>query len=268
MALVCVAVLTLSHRHRGCFSVRNVSVIPTTDNNQTSSRLFGRLGYRVALISRRPEHLNKVTNEINQNGGEVSRLASCQTSRPDIWFCYQAAAFPVAEYTPNSIRSAFSSIRSHFPVSTSPLRVAVFNAGYGIWKPFLEITDEEVRESLDTHVVAAFAFSREVLLEFTKNDPETASEGGKGGSSKRGTLIFTGATAAIRGNITTSAFAAGKFGVRALSQSLAKEFGKQNIHVCGLISCVIVRLVLTFRGGLAGHTCEFFFRFGASRALC
>ncbi|KAF8842841.1 NAD(P)-binding protein [Paxillus ammoniavirescens] len=183
-----------------------------TGTGAASARLFGRLGYRVALISRSPEHLNKVANEINQNGGE-------------------AAAFPVSEYTPNSIRSAFSTIRSHFPASTSPLRVAVFNAGYGIWKPFLEITDEEVRESLDTHVVAAFAFSREALLEFTKNDPETASEGGKGGSSKRGTLIFTGATAAIRGNTTTSAFAAGKFGVRALSQSLAKEFGKQNIHV-------------------------------------
>jgi short chain dehydrogenase len=47
----------------------------------------------------------------------------------------------------------------------------------------------------------------------------------------RGTLIFTGATASLRGNVTTSAFAAGKFGLRALSQSLAKEFGKQNIHV-------------------------------------
>ncbi|KAF9224769.1 NAD(P)-binding protein [Gyrodon lividus] len=183
-----------------------------TGTGAASARLFGKLGYRVALISRGPEHLNKVANEINQNGGE-------------------AAPFPVSDYTPNSIRSAFSSVRSRFPASTSPLRVAVFNAGYGIWKPFLEITDEEIRESLDTHVVASFAFSREVLLEFTKNDPEIASEGGKGGSRKKGTLIFTGATAAIRGNTTTSAFAAGKFGIRALSQSLAKEFGKQNIHV-------------------------------------
>lgn len=47
----------------------------------------------------------------------------------------------------------------------------------------------------------------------------------------RGTLIFTGATAAIRGNVTTSAFASGKFALRALSQSLAKEFGKEDIHV-------------------------------------
>jgi len=150
--------------------------------------------------------------------------------------CYQAAPFPITDYTPPSIRSAFSSIRSHFPVSTSPLRVAVFNAGYGVWKPFLDITEEEVRESLDVNVLAAFTFSREVLLEFTKNDLEQPGEGGKGGSRKKGTLIFTGATAATKGNTTTSAFAAGKFGARALSQSLTKEFGKQNIHVCSCLS--------------------------------
>lgn len=56
---------------------------------------------------------------------------------------------------------------------------------------------------------------------------------------KRGALIFTSATAAWRGNLTTSAFAAGKFGLRALSQSLNKEFGKQNIHVSLRVSVTI-----------------------------
>lgn len=44
--------------------------------NQSSSRLFGKLGYRVALISRGPEHLNKLANEINHNGGEVRHNSS------------------------------------------------------------------------------------------------------------------------------------------------------------------------------------------------
>ena len=48
---------------------------------------------------------------------------------------------------------------------------------------------------------------------------------------REGTAIFTGTTAAIRGNAITSAFAAGKFGVRAFSQSLVKESGKENKHV-------------------------------------
>ncbi|KAL0567349.1 hypothetical protein V5O48_014649, partial [Marasmius crinis-equi] len=47
----------------------------------------------------------------------------------------------------------------------------------------------------------------------------------------KGVLIHTGATAAVRGNVTTSVFSAGKHALRALSQSLAKEFGGQNIHV-------------------------------------
>ncbi|KAG9307958.1 hypothetical protein JVU11DRAFT_12764 [Chiua virens] len=181
----------------------------------STARLFGKLGYRVALISRGPEHLNKLADEINQKGGE-------------------AVSFPVQDYTPASIRSAFTNLRNRFPVSTSPLRVALFNAGYGVWKPFLSITEEEVRESLDVNVLAAYTFSREVLLELTKNDIEQPSEGGKGGARKKGTLIFTGATASIRGNTTTSAFSIGKFGIRALSQSLAKEFGQQNIHVLRL----------------------------------
>ncbi|KAH7920421.1 NAD(P)-binding protein [Leucogyrophana mollusca] len=186
-----------------------------------SARVFAKAGYRVALISRGPEHLSKLESEINQAGGE-------------------AKAFPVNDYTPSSIKSAFTSLKSQWP--SSPLRVALFNAGHGVWKPFLDITEEEVRESIDTNVIAAFAFARETLLEFTKQDFEAESEGGVAGNTrKKGTLIFTGATAAIRGNTTTSAFAAGKFGIRALSQSLAKEFGKQNIHVAhSIIDGVII----------------------------
>jgi NAD(P)-dependent dehydrogenase (short-subunit alcohol dehydrogenase family) len=74
------------------------------------------------------------------------------------------------------------------------------------------------------NVEAGFAFSREAILTFKQNEIEEPK-------GKRGTLIFTGATASLRGNTTTSVFAAGKFGLRALSQSLAKEFGKENIHV-------------------------------------
>lgn len=61
-------------------------------------------------------------------------------------------------------------------------------------------------------------------MAFKENDIEQPN-------GKRGALIFTGATAGIRGNVMTSAISAGKHGLRALSQSLAKEFGKENIHV-------------------------------------
>ncbi len=74
-----------------------------------------------------------------------------------------------------------------------------------------------------SNIEGAFAFSKNVIQAFQGNQVDE--------KGKRGSLIFTGATASVRGNITTSAFSAGKLVVRALSQSLAKEFGKQNIHV-------------------------------------
>ncbi|MEY3259575.1 MAG: hypothetical protein RIT46_404, partial [Pseudomonadota bacterium] len=50
-----------------------------------------------------------------------------------------------------------------------------------------------------------------------------------------GTLIFTGASGSLRGKANFSPFAAAKAGLRALSQSLAREFGPQNIHVAHVI---------------------------------
>ena len=89
---------------------------------------------------------------------------------------------------------------------------------------------------MNINVEAAFSFSRSAIKTFKDNaiDPTNGA---------RGTLIFTGATASLRGNVTTSAFAAGKFGLRALSQSLAKEFGKENIHVAH------VSLIFIYFGG-------------------
>ncbi len=115
-------------------------------------------------------------------------------------------------------------MREKFPNANYSIRAAILNAGQTVFKPFLEITPEEIQNSLEVSVAAAFAFSREAILSFRDNDIEEPL-------GKRGTLIFTGATASLRGNTQTSLLAAGKFGARALSQSLAKEFGKDNIHV-------------------------------------
>jgi NAD(P)-dependent dehydrogenase (short-subunit alcohol dehydrogenase family) len=51
----------------------------------------------------------------------------------------------------------------------------------------------------------------------------------------RGTIILTGATASLRGSARFSALAVGKFGLRALAQSMAREFGPQGIHVSHVI---------------------------------
>jgi len=171
-----------------------------------SGRAFAGAGYRVALIARNPDSLKKTAEDINSAGGE-------------------AAGFPVKAYTHEELHTAFEAIKTHWP--DADIRVGLFNSGSAVWKGFLDITPEEVKQTVDVNIVGAFAFARETILAF-KDLPLTHT-------GKRGTLLFTGATAALRGNKTTSAFAAGKFGIRALAQSLNKEFGKQDIHVAHAI---------------------------------
>lgn len=183
-------------------------------------KVFAEAGYSVAVIARNADHVNKTVGDVRAAGGDVCHSQAPHYSRS---LCLQAAPFPVQAYDAASLTSAFSAIHQTWPSSTHTVRVAVFNAAFGIWKPFLEITDEEVAEALDTNVRAAFAFSRLAISLFKDNALDEVG--------KRGALIFTGATASWRGNKTTSAFAAGKFGLRALSQSLNKEFGRDNIHV-------------------------------------
>jgi NAD(P)-dependent dehydrogenase (short-subunit alcohol dehydrogenase family) len=136
----------------------------------------------------------------------------------------QAAAFPVPSYSDDHIASAWEAVHAKFPKPEYIIRVALFNVAHNVRKPFLDVTPQDVQDCLQTSVAAAFSFARGAILAFKDNDIEEPT-------GKRGALIFTGATASTRGNVITSAFAAGKFGTRALSQSLAKEFGKENIHV-------------------------------------
>jgi short-subunit dehydrogenase len=52
---------------------------------------------------------------------------------------------------------------------------------------------------------------------------------------ERGTILFTGATASLRGSANFAAFAGAKHGLRALAQSMARELGPRNIHVAHVV---------------------------------
>ncbi|KAI0755551.1 hypothetical protein C8Q74DRAFT_1373338 [Fomes fomentarius] len=88
---------------------------------------------------------------------------------------------------------------------------SVYNVGAGVRKGFLDVTERDIQTIVDTNIHGAFAFSHQLITAFKKNELDT--------KGKRGTLIFTGATASVRGNVTTSIFSAGKSALRALSQS-------------------------------------------------
>jgi len=170
------------------------------------ARRFATTGYKVALLSRNAKSLQGLSDSIKASGGE-------------------AAPFPVSAYSHSEIGKAFEAIKKEWP--GDPIRVAVWNAGDGVWAPFLNISEDQLQKTVAGTVFGPFAFARESILDFKTQELDDRGA--------RGTLIFTGATASIRGNVTTSAFASGKFALRSLSQSLSKEFGKENIHVAHAI---------------------------------
>jgi len=187
-----------------------------TGTGAAAAHAFAKAGFRIALVARNAEQLKKAAEEINKSGGE-------------------AAAFPVEAYNYSTFHTLFQQIKSHnWPSpAKAEIRGALWNASVGPFKTFLEITEQEIENSVQTNIVAPFAFSREAIQVFKENEIDE--------KGRKGVLLFTGATASVRGNVRTSAFAVGKFGLRALSQSLAKEFGKQNIHVAhAIIDGVII----------------------------
>src|SRR5699024_10438243 len=113
----------------------------------------------------------------------------------------------------DSVKNAFAEIRDGLGDPT----VLAYNAGIFQLGGVLELTPETFEQSWRVNCFGAFLAAREVL-------PAMQSRGS-------GTIILTGATAAMRGGAGFSGIAVGKFGLRALAQSMAREFGPQGIHV-------------------------------------
>lgn len=89
-------------------------------------------------------------------------------------------------------------------------------------KPFLELSEDEFNAGLDVSGKGAFLFAQATLPRLVSAAPH---------SKHPPSLIFTGATASVKANAQMASFATGKWALRALSQSLAKEFGPQGVHV-------------------------------------
>ena len=99
--------------------------------------------------------------------------------------------------------------------------VFVYNAGAFQMGGILELSPEQFDDCFRANCSGAFYGAQQVL-------PAMVERGS-------GTIILTGATAALRGSARFAALATGKFGLRALAQSMAREFGPQGIHVAHVI---------------------------------
>jgi short-subunit dehydrogenase len=138
----------------------------------------------------------------------------------------EAEIFSLDVYDYPNINEVFRNIRKTWPQSR--LSFACWNTGAWSMIPFMEIQERDIQNSVDINIVAATCFAQNAVEWFI--EPTLLSRG-ENTTAPGGTLIFTGATSALRGSASFGAFAAGKHGLRALSQSIAREFGPQGVHV-------------------------------------
>jgi NAD(P)-dependent dehydrogenase (short-subunit alcohol dehydrogenase family) len=103
----------------------------------------------------------------------------------------------------------------------APIEVAVFNIGANVRFTVTETTERVYRKVWEMGALAGFLMGREVARVMVPRG--------------RGTILFTGATASLRGSAGFSAFSGAKHALRALAQSMARELGPQGIHVAHIV---------------------------------
>jgi NAD(P)-dependent dehydrogenase (short-subunit alcohol dehydrogenase family) len=119
--------------------------------------------------------------------------------------------------SPESVRQAFRSVES----SLGAPDAVFYNASHRLRGAFLDLDPEAVRQALAVSAYGGFLVAQEALRGMLAH-----------GS---GALFFTGASASVKGYAQSAPFAMGKFALRGLAQSLAREFGPQGVHVAHFI---------------------------------
>ncbi len=164
------------------------------------ARVFARDGFDVC-ITRRPRHaaqLEDMAASIRAEGGA-------------------AHAFPMDARVEADMAGLVDRIESE----VAPLGVAVFNIGANVRFSITETTMQVYTKVWEMAALSGFLMGREAARVMTPRGC--------------GTIIFTGATASLRGGAPYSAFAGAKHALRALAQSMARELGPKGIHVAHVV---------------------------------
>jgi NAD(P)-dependent dehydrogenase (short-subunit alcohol dehydrogenase family) len=104
----------------------------------------------------------------------------------------------------------------------APPRVAVYNPSARVRGPLTEISVEDVRQAVDVTAIGAFIAGKHAARRMLEADPV---------DGVRGTILFTGASAGVKGFARSASFAMGKFAQRGLAESMARELHPQGVHV-------------------------------------
>lgn len=162
------------------------------------ARRFAREGYTVCAARRTEAALKPLIDQISQEGG-------------------RALAFGLDARREDQVVGFFDRIEAE----VGPIEVLVFNVGGNVRFPILETTSQKYFKVWEMCAMAGFLAGREATRVMLPRG--------------RGTLLFTGATASLRGGAGFAAFAGGKAALRALAQSMARELGPQGLHVAHVV---------------------------------
>lgn len=158
------------------------------------AKRFAREGYCLCVTRRNADQLSTLVDEIQAAGG---------TAHP--FGCDARVEEQMVE------------LFEHVERDIGPIEVVVFNIGANVRFSITETTERVYRKVWEMAALAGFLTGREAAKAML--------------TRQKGTIIFTGATASLRGGVGFSAFAGAKFALRALAQSMARELGPQGIHV-------------------------------------
>lgn len=164
------------------------------------ARAFAREGLAVC-VTRRERHLDQLealAQQIRDEGGA-------------------AHAFGVDARE----EEAMVALVDRIEAEVGPLEVVVFNIGANVRFPAVETTSRVFTKVWEMAAFSGFLAGREAARVMTPRG--------------RGTILFTGATASVRGGAGFSAFASAKHGLRAVAQSFARELGPKGIHVAHVV---------------------------------
>ena len=162
------------------------------------ARRFAREGYEVCVARRTEAALAPLVQSIQTEGGT-------------------AHAFGLDARREEAVTAFVDHVESFI----GPIEVMVFNVGGNIRFPILETTTQKYFKVWEMCAMAGFLAGREAARVMVPRG--------------RGTILFTGATASLRGGIGFAAFAGGKAALRALAQSMARELGPKGLHVAHVV---------------------------------
>ncbi|BBP54574.1 MULTISPECIES: SDR family oxidoreductase [Pseudomonas] len=162
------------------------------------ARRFAQEGFVACVTRRSADKLEPLVDGIRAQGGEAHGFACDARKEDDV--------IALIEQIENQI---------------GPIEAFVFNIGANVPCSILEETARKYFKIWEMACFSGFLNAREVAKRMVKR--------------QRGTILFTGATAGLRGASGFAAFAGAKHGIRALAQSMARELGPLNIHVAHVV---------------------------------